>query len=156
MAAVEAVGSMTKVPPARLMRGAAQGAGVDEVAGHQRAGAGGALARVPPVLTVKVLVLPMTLAVAPVLVLVSWRVPPLTVAVSGVAGGDDHGAAITSVPVLVNGAAPTFRTALGATPVLSRVRTLPPLAVMVMFLAVPKSISPTRDGRLTVTVCAAA
>ena len=89
----------------------------------------------PLALTVNVLVLSMTFAV--VLMLVSRSVPPLTVAVRGVAAATISGAEMTSMPLLVNGAAPTFKTVLPVVTLRVRVWLLMPSPLMVMSLVVP-------------------
>src|SRR5205085_8300545 len=53
------------------------------------------------------------------------------------------GTVIRSTPELENGPAPTFRIAFAPIEELSSVNVLPPLALIVTFLNVPKSISPT-------------
>src|SRR5271166_2712641 len=106
---------------------------------------------VPPPLTLKVLalapLLPMTFGVGPLDALLTLNVPPLMLAISVEA--TVSGAWIKSTPELP-ATVPAVMMALAPKPVLLSVRTLAPLAAMVMLLALPKSISPTVMLALTV------
>src|SRR5262245_34459781 len=108
--AVDAVGSSSRVPPTRLMAAFPSALASARLLVTTEPEPAALYSRIPPGLTVNVLLLPNTLAAVPEAALLSWRVPPLTVAVTGVRALTR--AWMLSTPLLVKGAPPALMMAL--------------------------------------------
>src|SRR5262249_11431136 len=107
---VDAVGSTARLPPARLMAALPRPLASARLLVTGEPEAAALYSSVPPGLTVNELLLPKTLAAVPEAALLSWSVPPLIVAVTGVR--DVTCVWTLSTPLLTKGPVPALRMAL--------------------------------------------